>query len=324
MLEFLPVEETAPLLPQVDPHQLTGIDGDSWDMSCPDWEDRLLDGRPLVPDLPLFEQEAAKALRVFKRLRLPDVIGTPTLGDVCGEWFYPIVAALFGSYDPVKNVRHISEVFQLIPKGNSKSSNGGAVMVTAMIVNRRPEAEFLFIAPTMEIAGIAYKQAKGTIRLDTELSKLFHVQDNLRKITHRVSGATLQIKAADTDVITGSKATGTMIDETHVFAKKGNAAEIFVELRGALTKRPDGFLFQTTTQSKQTPSGVFASELAMARAVRDGKICGMPLLPVLYELPDRLARDGGWRERRFWPLINPNLGRSTNEDFLAREIVRAD
>jgi phage terminase large subunit-like protein len=261
---------------------------------------------------------------VFKRLRLPDVIGTPTLGDACGPWFLPIVASLFGSYDPLTNIRHISEVFQLIPKGNSKSSNGGAVMLTALIVNRRPEAEFLFIAPTMEIAAIAYKQAKGTIRLDSELSKIFHVQDHIRKITHRKSGATLQIKAADTDVITGSKAVGTMIDETHQFAKKSNAAEIFIELRGALTKRPDGFLFQTTTQSKSTPSGVFASELEMARSVRDGKIRGMPLLPVLYELPDRLAREGGWRDRRYWPLVNPNLGRSTNEDFLAREVMRAD
>src|SRR6185436_17883456 len=212
---------------------------------------------------------------------------------------------------------------QLIPKGNSKSSNGGAVMVTAIIVNRRPEAEFLFIAPTMEIAGIAYKQAKGTIRLDPELSKIFHIQDHLRKITHRQSGATLQIKAADTDVITGSKCTGTMIDETHVFARKANAAEVFVELRGALTKRSDGFLFQATTQSKQPPTGVFASELAMARSVRDGKT-KMPLLPVLYELPDRLARDGGWKDRRYWPLVNPNLGRSTNEDFLAREVMRAE
>lgn len=295
----------------------------SWDTSCPDWEARILAGRSLVPDLPLIEAEAAKALRVFKRLRLPDVIGTPTLGEVCGEWFYPIVAALFGSYDPATNIRHISEVFQLIPKGNSKSSNGGAVMVTAIIVNRRPEAEFLFIAPTMEIAAIAYKQAKGTIRLDPELSKIFQVQDHIRKITHRQSGATLQIKAADTDVITGSKATGTMIDETHVFAKKSNAAEVFVELRGALTKRPDGFLFQTTTQSKQSPTGVFASELAMARSVRDGKI-NLPLLPVLYELPDRLVRDGGWKDRKYWPLVNPNLGRSTNEDFLGREVMRAE
>jgi phage terminase large subunit-like protein len=295
----------------------------SWDTSCVDWEDRILSGRTLVPELPLFEAPAAKALRCFKRLRLPDVIGTPRLGDVCGEWFYPIVAALFGSYDPVSNVRHISEVFQLIPKGNSKSSNGGAVMLTAIIVNRRPEAEFMFIAPTIEIAGIAYRQAKGTIRLDPDLAATFHVQDHLRKITHRQSGATLQIKAADTDTITGSKATGTMIDETHVFAKKGNAAEIFLELRGALTKRTDGFLFQTTTQSKQPPTGVFASELAMARQVRDGKM-RMPLLPVLYELPDRLTRDGGWKDRRYWPMVNPNLGLSTNEDFLAREVMRAE
>jgi pimeloyl-ACP methyl ester carboxylesterase len=56
---------------------------------------------------------------------------------LCGPWFYPIVAALFGSYDPSANQRHISEVFQLIPKGNSKSSNGGAVMVTAIIYTRR-------------------------------------------------------------------------------------------------------------------------------------------------------------------------------------------
>jgi phage terminase large subunit-like protein len=295
----------------------------SWDTAVPDWETRILEGRSLVPNLPLFKAEAAKALRCFKRLRLPDVIGTPTLGDVCGEWFLPIVEALFGSYDRNTNTRHVSECFLLIPKGNSKSTNGGAVMVTALIVNRRPEAEFMFIAPTMEIAAIAYKQAKGMIKLDSELSKIFQVQDHIRKITHRESGATLQIKAADAETITGSKCTGTMIDETHIFAKKSNAADIFIELRGALTKRSDGFLFQTTTQSKTSPSGVFASELAMARAVRDGR-AQMPLLPVLYELPDRLARDNGWKNRKYWPLVNPNLGRSTNEDFLAREVIRAE
>jgi phage terminase large subunit-like protein len=329
MLQFLPATEQPTgheNAPAAFPEAPRGIlrDGEDWDTSCPDWEERLLDGRSLVPDLPLYEGEAAKALRCFKRLRLPDVIGTPRLGEVCGVWFFPIVAALFGSYDRANNVRHISEVFQLIPKGNSKSTNGGAVMLTALIINPRPEAGFLFIAPTMDIAAIAYKQARGQIRLDPELSKIMHVQDHIRRITHRQTGASLQIKAADTDTITGSLALGTMIDETHQFAKRANAAEVFIELRGALTKRPDGFLFQTTTQSKAPPSGVFAAELEMARSVRDGKIRGMPLLPVLYELPDRLARDGGWKERKYWPLVNPNLGRSTSESFLAREIVRAD
>jgi len=294
-----------------------------WDTSCVDWEKRFLAGESLVPKLPLFESEAARALRVFKRLKLPDVIGTPAMADACGPWFFPIVEALFGAYDPVNNVRMIQEVFQLIPKGNSKSSNGGALMLTALIVNKRPEAEFLLVAPTIEIAGIAFKQAKGTVRIDEELAKLFQIQDHIRKITHRRTGASLQIKAADTDVITGSKATGTMIDETHVFAKRSNANDVFVELRGALTKRTDGFIYQTTTQSKAPPAGVFKRELNLARAVRDGKM-KLPLLPVLYEIPHQLAKEGGWKERKYWPLVNPNLGRSTNEDFLSNEVMKAE
>lgn len=300
------------------------LPGDAdWDLSCVDWQERLLSGRSLVPELPLFKSEAARALRVFKRLKLPDVIGTPTMDEVCGPWFFPIVEALFGSYNPTNNVRMIQEVFQLIPKGNSKSSNGGALMLTALIVNKRPQAEFLLVAPTIEIASIAFKQAKGTIRADTELDKLFQIQDHIRLITHRKTGATLQIKAADTDVITGSKATGTMIDETHVFAKRANAKEVFVELRGALTKRQDGFLYQTTTQSKTPPAGVFKSELDMARLVRDGKI-KLPLLPVLYELPVEVSNDGGWKDRKYWPIVNPNLGRSTNIKFLTTELMKAE
>lgn len=294
-----------------------------WSTAVPDWEERLLSGQSLVPDLPLFQAEADRALRIFKRLRMPDVYGQPTMGEACGPWFFPIVSALFGSYDVTTNRRMIQEFFEVIPKKNSKSSNGGAVMVVALIVNRRPEAEFLLVAPTKEIADIAFKQASATIRIDEELEKLFHTQRHIRLITHRRTGATLQIKAADTDVITGSKALGTMIDETHVFAKMKRAAGVFSELRGALAARPDGFLFQTTTQSKEPPSGVFKAELDMARAVRDGRM-QLPLLPVIYELPHRLAKDDGWKKRIYWGLVNPNMGRSVDEGFLERELRKAE
>lgn len=297
----------------------------NWSTACPDWRDRLLAGRSLVPDLPLFKAEAERALRVFKRLKLPDVVGTPTMAEACGEWFFPIVAALFGSYDPTLNVRMIQEYFWLIPKGNSKSSNGGAVMVTALILNRRPRAEYVLVAPTKEIANIAFDQGDGIIRADPELTKLFHTQRHIRTITHRnpKNGAKLQIKAADTDVITGGKQLGTMIDETHVFAQRADAAAIFLELRGSLGKRPDGFLFQATTQSKKPPAGVFASELEKARKVRDGKL-QLPLLPILYELPVELSKDGGWKDRKYWPCVNPNLGRSISADFLERELMTAE
>lgn len=295
----------------------------AWRTAVPDWEARIMSGASLVPDLPLFPAERDRALRVFDRLRLPDVIGQPPMAEAAGGWIRDIVAALFGSYDAEVNRRMIQELFLLVPKKNGKSSYAAAIMVTAMIVNRRPNAEFLLIAPTMEIAGISYKQAEGIIKADPELLKLFHLREHLKTIVHRASGAELKIKAADTDVITGSKSTGILIDETHVFAKKSNAADIFVEIRGALAARPDGFLIQITTQSKTPPSGVFKAELEIARDVRDGAL-SLPRLPVLYELPDDVAKRDGWKNPAVWPRVNPNLGRSVDIQFLQNALVTAE
>ena len=276
----------------------------------------------MVPDLPLFRDQAALGLRVFKRLKIPDIYGQPTMAQACGPWMFPIVEALFGSFDPETHRRMIQEFFLMIPKKNGKSSNGGPLMLTAAIVNRRPEAEFNFIAPTIQIANIAFKQAMGTVRIDPELDKLFQCIPHSRKIQHRLNGTALQIKAADTDVVTGGKPVGTMIDETHVFASKNRADDIFVELRGALAARPDGFFFQTTTQSKEPPTGVFKVELENARKVRDG-LMDLPLLPILYEYPEDMAEADAWRDRSTWDMVNPNLGRSVDEEFLARELRKA-
>ena len=96
-----------------------------WDTALPDWQERILTGRPLVPN-PLLEaartlsDDARKALRIFKRLRLPDVPGCPTMAEACGEWYLPIIEVLFGSLDPITNRRHVQEIFELIPKKNSK------------------------------------------------------------------------------------------------------------------------------------------------------------------------------------------------------------
>jgi phage terminase large subunit-like protein len=294
----------------------------AWDTSCADWEDRLLSGQPLVPSLPLFRQEAAKGLRCFKRLRLPDVNHTPTLGDTGAPWIFDIVEAIFGAYDPVLNKRHIQEFFLLVPKKNGKSSYAAGIMVTAIICNiaRRPNAEFNFLAPTIEVAGISFRQARGIIKLDEQLNKLFHIQDNIRRITHRNSDSFLQIKAADQDIVTGGKPLGTLIDETHLFADKSHAADLFVEMRGALASRPDGFLIQITTQSKKPPAGVFKAELARARDVRDGKLkLPKPLLPILYELPRKISTE--WEDEKYWSMVNPNLGRSVDPDFLRSTLI---
>jgi phage terminase large subunit-like protein len=293
---------------------------DIWDTSVPDWEDRIRDGLSLIPDLPLHDAVADRAVAIFKRLRVPDLIGMPTYGEVCDTWVIELVRVIFGSYDPETKRRALREFFLLIPKKNGKSSIAAAIILVACLMNERPEAELLLIAPTMTIAKIAFKQAWGIIRADDQLDKLFHVREHLRTITHRLSRAEIAVKAADSDVITGGKAAYTLIDETHEFARKSRAEGVFLELRGALAARPDGFLMQITTQSKDAPAGVFKQELEQARAVRDGRM-KLPVLAVLYELPP--AMQAGWQDPATWKMVNPNLGRSVDPDYLADQLVTA-
>jgi phage terminase large subunit-like protein len=134
----------------------------AWNLSTPYWQDRIRNGRSLVPDLPLLDKAAAeRAVAVFDRLRLPDVTGKPLLKDAAGDWFRDVVRALHGSI--VDGERMVRELFLLTPKKSSKTSYGAALMLTSMLINERPNAEFLLIAPTQPIAEIAFNQVEGTI-----------------------------------------------------------------------------------------------------------------------------------------------------------------
>ena len=55
-----------------------------WDLSCPDWEDRIREGRSILPDMPLNREEADLGLAMFDELRLPDVPGLPKMRTHCG------------------------------------------------------------------------------------------------------------------------------------------------------------------------------------------------------------------------------------------------
>ncbi|TMV07308.1 terminase large subunit [Arenibacterium halophilum] len=303
-------------------YESLGIDP-AWDTAVPDWQARILEGRSLIPDLPLFEDVAEKALRIFKRLKVPDLPGTPTFGEICDDWVLDFVRVIFGSYDPETKRRMLREFFLLVPKKNGKSAISAGIIVTAAIMNERPQAELLLIAPTQKIAGIAFKTARGIIALDDQLSKLFRVQTHQKQITHLVTEAVIMILSADGDVVTGSKGCYILVDETHVLGSKAKAPEIFIELRGGLKSRPEGFFLQITTQSKERPTGQFEMELQTARAVRDGEL-KLPMLAVMYELPREMVEAEQWRNPATWELINPNLGRSVFLEDLINDLRKAE
>lgn len=279
----------------------------TWNLSRADWSERIRTGQSLLPDLPNLDIEAAdRAEKIFCKLRLPDVEGKPSFADAAGQWQRDIVRALFGSWDGTE--RHIREMFALVPKKSGKTTLGAAIMVTALLVNRRPRAEFLIVAPTLEVADASFQQAVGMIDADPVLRAKCHVQEHIRRITYRSTRATLKIKSFDPKVVTGTKPAGVLIDELHVIAEKHDADRVIGQLRGGMMSQPEGFLVIITTQSERPPFGVFETDLAIARAVRDGdqEASSVATLPLLYEFPP----DVDWREPDNWWMVNPNLGRS--------------
>lgn len=294
-----------------------------WSTACLDWEQRIVAGQSLIGK-PLHPEEAEASLAVFRELRVMDVAGRPTLGEISRPWLIDFVGSVFGSYDSDSGRRLITEFFMLISKKNAKSTSAAGIMLTALLRNWRDSAEFLILAPTIEIANNSFYPARDMVRADPELSDLLQIQEHYRTITHRGTKATLKVVAADNETVGGKKATGVLVDELWLFGKRPNAENMLREACGGLASRPEGFTIFLSTQSDEPPAGVFAQKLSYARGVRDGRINDKRFLPVLYEFPESMIAAGGHRLVQNFGITNPNLGASVDNEFLTRELQKAE
>lgn len=294
-----------------------------WTTACPDWEDRIMNGESLIPCPPLFPEEAEAALEVFKQLKIVDAPGSPTIGEACAQWVFDFAGAIFGSYDSETGRRLIKEFSLIIPKKNSKSTIAAAIMMTLLLRNWRESAELIILAPTIEVANNAYAPARDMVKHDEDLADLLHVQDHVRTITHRMTGATLKVVAADSNTVGGKKASFILVDEIHLFGKVGQAENMLREATGGLASRPEGCVIYLTTQSDQPPAGVFLQKLQYSRQVRDGKIKDKRFLPVIYEFPRKMIDAGEHLKPENFHMVNPNMGLSVDQEYLEREFEKA-
>ena len=306
------------------------LDSLKWSTALPDWEERLFSQSSLVPPgLPLFPAEAQDAMDVFLDLKLVDVIGHPTIGSICRPWILDFARAFFGSLNAEQLRREIRNFFLLVAKKNTKSTIAAGLMLTELIRNTRDSAEFLIIAPTLEIANNSFFPARDMIRHDDDLRRMMHIQEHTRTITDRNTDSTLKVVSAENDTVSGKKAVGVLIDELWLFGNRAGADAMIMEATGGLMSRDEGFVMALSTQSEKAPAGVFLEWLERYRAIRDGVWPdGRPMvdkrsLGVLYELPERMMLDKSWQKPENFKFVNPNLGASINDGFLNEKYKEA-
>lgn len=261
---------------------------------------------------PLFPSVADEAWAICSEFQLTDVMGQPLLGEASLPWLREFVMAVFGAEDPETGRRHINEFMLMVSKKNAKSTIAAAIMLCALLMNWRQSAELLILSPTKEIADNSYKPIRDFIKADEELSALLKVQDYFRTITHLETGATLKVVAADSDTVSGKKASFVFVDELHEFGKQAKASNMLLEATGGLASRPEGFVIYATTQSAEPPAGVFKAKLDYARKVRDGRVVDRKFLPVIYEFPRAMLESRAYDDLNNAYITNPNWGASVD------------
>lgn len=287
-----------------------------WSTACPDWRERIVGKRSLIPFDPLFPDVADAKMALFTSLRLMDVAGQPTIGEACDAWFLDFARAVFGAYDPETGAQLITEFMLLISKKNTKSTLAAALFVTEVTLGWRAEDENLILAPTKEVADNSFKPAAAMIRADEELRDLLHIQDHVRLITQRSTKAIMKVVAADSGTVSGKKASRVLVDELWLFGPRANAGDMFQEATGGQISKPEGYTLWLTTQSDKPPQGIFRDKLNYFRKVRDGEIVDNQKLPVLYEHPPEMIAAGDHLKPQNFYITNPNLGRSVSQGWL--------
>jgi phage terminase large subunit-like protein len=217
-------------------------------------------------------------------------------------------------------------LFCLVPKKNAKTTNTAGLMLTALIMNKRPSAEMLLTGPSQEISDKGFNTVRGMIGNDPDgyLQKRFHVATHIKTITDRTNDALLKVKTFDEDIVTGSVVAAAAIDEIHLLGRNARASWIIQQIRGGMVTIPEAFFALITTQSFEPPAGVFADELKIARAIRDGRATGVDTLPVLYEFTEAQQKNRAfWENPANWHLVTPNLDRSIRIPRLVKDLAEA-
>ena len=299
--------------------------------SCPDWESKIERGEvPASLDKiePYLNQKRVKAaLEIFDNLRLPDVVGQPYLRDACGDWFRQIVRAASGSLhvdpdNPENMIQLINSITLMVPKKNSKTTFGAALLLTLFLIAPRPRSTYILIAPSLAIADLAMSQIEGFILLSPELKERLLVKSHSKRIEDKAGGGILMVKSWDKNIVTGVKATY-LLDEAWLL-NSPESSKIVGQLKGGQASLPEAQAIVISTMSDSTPTGYWDTELNKTRGIREATLPIAGYLPVLYEPPKQYAKDlEKVTSDKVFKMTNPNIGRSVSLDWLKSSWIEA-
>jgi len=308
----------------------------SADYPCavPDWAARLREGRSIIPPLSRLgegrysEELAAEGLGLWTALRLGLVPGHPYAGEYAANWIRDIVYYWFGAQTPDGAERTVKDLLILVSKKNTKTTSAALLMLAQMVLSKRANAESLILAPTKEVADLAFRTVAQAIRLDPQLAVEYDVSESARVVrrNHPQDRRLMRVVAAETTSIAGTTATYILLDELHLWVRSSRGREVVTHVFGARVGQPDAGVIMVSTHAHEESVGLWREQLGLFRQTRDGKL-DSPRLFAGYEWPAEEQKARAWeKDPSLWRLTNPNMGvlRGTSLDEMRRARSEAE
>jgi phage terminase large subunit-like protein len=208
----------------------------------------------------------------------------------------------------------------MIPTHNTPLAAG--VALYALFCDNEPGAQCYIAAGDREQAGMLFRQARGMVDQEQELSSRCDIYGGLaaggqsRSIVRKDDASFLRVISAEANTKHGGNTHLAIIDELHVQPNRDLVDVLRTSMASVNRRQP--LLVYITTADFGRPS--ICNEVHdYACKVRDGIIDDPRFLPVVYE--KRPEED--WTSEETWARVNPNLGVSVSLEYLRAECVKA-
>jgi phage terminase large subunit-like protein len=209
-----------------------------------------------------------------------------------------------------------------VPRKCGKTPLAAAIALCVFFCDDEAGQQNYIAAADREQAGMLFRQCKGMVDLEPELSarcKCYGgnaAAGQSKSLVREGAGSFLRVISADAQTKHGGTSHLVVIDELHAQPNR-DLVDVLTTSTASLNRKQPLTLFLTTADFNR-PS-VCNEKHDYASKVRDGIIADPHFLPAIYEA----AQGADWRDPKVWEAANPNLDVSVSREYLERECKRA-
>lgn len=216
--------------------------------------------------------------------------------------------------------RRINEIWDYIPRKNSKSTDLAVFMGCEFFTSPLWRQQYYSIASGEKQANIIYKYLASVVRLNPEMQKRVRVYKTPKSIERLKDGTIYMPLPSNAEVEHGKNVYWVLCDETHTYS----SGDLVIAMRTGQAAQPERLLMHATTADYMRES-FCNDQYTYACKVRDGVIDNPHYLPIIYEISTATLNSNpdAWKQEEHWKACNPLYGLNVDPQFLRMECQRA-